>query len=150
MNNFILILHSWLRWAVLLAGIWAVVKSYSAWKNKSPYLPADKTRATIFMSTLHSQLLIGIMAYLNFMSSIAIPMSEVMKEKELRFFAVEHSLMMFIAIVIAQIGSIVSKKAATDELKHKKAFIYFLIALLLILLMIPMGMMGVSRPWFRM
>ncbi len=150
MQTFILYAHSWLRWLVLIAGILAVVKSYQAWKGKLPYQKSDKTRGAIFIGSLHLQLLIGIYTLTNFLSSIPLPFGEIMKEKQLRFFVMEHSVVMILAIVIAQVGSILSKKAATDELKHKKAFVFFLIALILILLMIPMGMMGVSRPLFRM
>ena len=64
-------------------------------------------------------------------------MGEVMKNPVARFFAVEHITMMLIAIVLIHIGRARSKKALTDLAKHKAAFWFYLIALLLILAGIP-------------
>jgi hypothetical protein len=51
--------------------------------------------------------------------------------------------------ILAQVGRIALKKSASDTLKHKKAFIYFSIALILVLLMIPWGIWNPHRPLFR-
>jgi hypothetical protein len=73
-----------------------------------------------------------------------------MKNSELRFWSVEHMMGMIIGIAIAQIGSIKAKKQATDPLKYKTAFVWFTVALIFILLMIPFGIWNVERPFFRM
>ena len=73
-----------------------------------------------------------------------------MKEPMLRFFTMEHGLMMIIAWVLVHAGRISVKKAVTPEAKFKKTLIYFGIALLLILLAIPWPFREtVARPWFR-
>ncbi len=72
-----------------------------------------------------------------------------MKDSALRFWAVEHAFVNIIAIGLAQAGSILVKKQNNSAGKHKRTLIWSGIALLLILAMIPMGMMGVDRPWFR-
>jgi hypothetical protein len=72
-----------------------------------------------------------------------------MKDGTLRFWAVEHAFVNIIAIAVAQTGSIIVKKRTNDRDKHRLALIWTIIAMVLIISMIPMGMMGVDRPWFR-
>jgi len=55
-----------------------------------------------------------------------------MHDKHLRFFTVEHWVMMVIAIVLITIGHSKSKKAAGPEAKHKAIFIFYLLALVII------------------
>lgn len=56
-----------------------------------------------------------------------------MKDATLRFWAVEHGFTMLIAIVLITLGRVLSKKAATSELKFKKGAIFYTIAFILIL-----------------
>jgi len=62
---------------------------------------------------------------------------EVMKNATARFFTVEHISMMILAIILISIGYISAKKAVDGSRKFKKTFIFFLIALLLVLVAIP-------------
>ena len=73
----------------------------------------------------------------------------VMKDKFYRFYLVEHPVMMILAIVFITLGYGMSKKVVPDEVKYKKAFIFFMIALLLILAGIPWQFREiVGRPYF--
>ena len=56
---------------------------------------------------------------------------------ELRFFAVEHSLIMLIAIIIITIGSFKAKRVEDERKKYKTQMVYFTIGLILILAGIP-------------
>jgi uncharacterized membrane protein len=73
----------------------------------------------------------------------------VMKDPFYRFFWVEHPVGMIIAIVLITLGRGMAKKAVADEVKYKKAFIFFLLALIVILATIPWPFRGgiVGRPW---
>jgi len=73
-----------------------------------------------------------------------------MKDPTARFFGMEHIAVMIIAAILAQVGRIALKRAPSDTIKHKKAFTYFGIALLLVLLMIPWGIWNPARPLFRL
>ena len=77
-------------------------------------------------------------------------MGAVMKDPIERFFAVEHALMMIIAWLLVHIGRSMVKRAGTDAKKHKLTLLYFGIALLLILLMIPwpFRQAGIARQLF--
>jgi hypothetical protein len=72
-----------------------------------------------------------------------------MKDKFFRFYWVEHPLGMLIAIVLMTLAHGMAKKPVSDEVKYKKAFYYFLIALIVILASIPWPFRDiVGRPWF--
>jgi membrane protein DedA with SNARE-associated domain len=72
-----------------------------------------------------------------------------MKDKFYRFYWLEHPTTMILAIVFITLGYGMSKKQVTDEIKYKKAFMYFLVALLLILAGVPWQFREiVGRPYF--
>lgn len=150
--NFTLILHSWNRWIILIAGILAIILAVLALANKKGYSKTNRITSLVFISSLHFQLVIGILLYF-VLSPITLEalsnFGAAMKNSEIRYWAVEHSFVNIIAIVVAQVGSIVVRRKSTDPKKHKATLIWFGISIVLILAMIPMGMMGVSRPWFR-
>jgi len=147
-----LFLHSWNRWLILIAGVIVIVYAIKGLSSKSEYSSFQRKWSLIFLSSLHLQLLIGILMYLFISPITALALSDfgaAMKDSVLRFWAVEHTFVNIIAIGLVQTGSILVKKRNDSAGKHKRTLIWSGIALLLILVMIPMGMMGVERPWFR-
>ena len=77
-------------------------------------------------------------------------MGAVMKDPNDRFFAVEHAMMMIIAWLLVHVGRSMVKRAGTDAQKHKRTLIYFGLALILILAMIPWPFRqpGIARQFF--
>jgi membrane protein CcdC involved in cytochrome C biogenesis len=152
MYPFLLQFHSINRWAVLLLALIVLFRSFSGWQGRKAYTKQDNIFHSIFIGLLHLQLLTGILLYFIF-SPVTQPIladfGASMKDKSLRFWAVEHTVGMVIGVIIAQAGRIVAKKAFSPELKHKKAFIYTLIAVLVMLLVIPFGIFNEARPLWR-
>ena len=60
-----------------------------------------------------------------------------MENAQLRFYAVEHILIMIIAIAVIHIGRSKSKKAPTQLKQHRSAAIFYTIGFILILSSIP-------------
>ena len=137
--NYSLVIHSILRWAVLLFGIWAVLAALSAVFSKREYRNSDNRIGLFFMISCDIQLLMGLILYFTGMwfEKVKSGLGAVMKDPAERYFAVEHALMMIIAWLLVHIGRNMVKRAGTDAQKHKRSLIYFGIALLIILLMIP-------------
>lgn len=147
-----LLIHSWNRWIVLLTGIAAIVVAVANMQPGSTFTTFHRKLYLVFISSLHLQLLAGLLLYFVFSPVTTMAFSNLanaMHDTVQRFFVVEHTLVNLIAIAVAQIGSIKIRKQKTAHQKHKVALIWFSIALMLIISMIPMGMMGVERPWFR-
>ncbi len=146
----LLLLHSWLRWFVLGAGVLAVFRAYGGWTGNRPFTKGDNGISAAFSGFMWLQVLVGLGLYFgNGPWGLHGLQQMGMKDATARFFGMEHVLVMIIAAALAQVGRIALKKAPTDTLKHKKAFIYFGIALLLVLLMIPWGIWNPARPLFR-
>ena len=151
--NYSLVIHNILRWAVLLFGLWAVITAFSAILSKRPYKSSDNKTSLFFMISCDLQLLMGLILYFTGMwfDVVKSNMGGVMKEAGIRFFAVEHSLMMLIAWLLVHVGRSMVKRSTTDAQKHKRTLIYFGIALLIILAMIPwpFRIPEIARPLFR-
>ncbi|MBW6489584.1 MAG: hypothetical protein K0B15_00185 [Lentimicrobium sp.] len=150
--TFTLLLHSWNRWIILVAGILSIILAISGMIKKNNYNKLNRTTSLIFLSSLHFQLLIGLLLYFVLSPVTLQALSDfgaAMKNSTLRYWAVEHSFVNVIAIIVVQAGSLITKSRQTDQKKFKATLIWNGIALLLIIIIIPMGFMGVERPWFR-
>jgi hypothetical protein len=77
-------------------------------------------------------------------------MSAVMKDPMLRFFAIEHTLGMLIAIIMVHIGYSYAKKNMSDLIKHRRTILFYSLALLIMLISIPWPFraVGAGRSWF--
>ncbi|MEI7472683.1 MAG: hypothetical protein WCJ85_10525 [Chitinophagaceae bacterium] len=149
--NYFLPIHNILRWAVLLFGLWTVVTAFAAVASKRNYTGKDNKASLLFMIFCDIQLLIGLVLYFNnsWFDALKTNAKAVMTDSAQRFFAVEHALMMIIAWLLVHIGRSMVKRADSDAKKNKRSLIFFGLALLLILAMIPWPFRtGIGRQWF--
>lgn len=141
--------HSLLRYILLIFIVLAIVKAFTGWLGKKPYLPGDKKVALFTLISAHLQLVLGLVLY--FVSpTVKIGLSDMgsaMKDPGLRFWSVEHIGMMLIAIILITVGYSTAKRVLTDEAKHKKIAIFFLLALIVIFIAIPWPWSAISRGW---
>jgi len=128
--------HSGIRWIFLALLIYAVINAFIKWRGNTTFTEGDRKLGLFTFIFSHVQLLLGLGLY--FISpKVGSMSSEVMKNATARFYTVEHISMMLLAIILISVGYIGTKKAADSAKKFKKTFIFFLIALLLILVAIP-------------
>ncbi len=148
--EFILKLHSFLRWALLLFMVVSIVKAAMSLSGKNPYAPSDRKRTLFTMIAAHLQLVIGVILYVsNGWSQQFSNMAVAMKNTYVRYWTVEHLSMMIIAIVFITIGNIRSKKMDTDAGKYKQILIWFGLALLVIIAAMPWPFRAeIGRGWF--
>jgi hypothetical protein len=144
--------HSLLRWAIVLAGIWAVILAIKGVTSKSPFTATDKKAGMFFMIFFDIQLVVGLLVYF-FFSPIAKMgmenMGAAMKDPVVRFFTVEHEVMAIIALALVHIGYSKVKKAATDAQKHKYALIFYGIVLLILVKLVPWPFYeALGKGWF--
>ena len=137
--------HSGLRLLLLLFLIAAIVKSLAGWLGKKPYGKSDNLIALLLLSFTHIQVLVGLALY--FMRGWLNQISN-MSDSSIRFWSLEHGMTMLIAAVLITVGRVKSKKADTDELKHKKGAIFYIIALILILWAGVIKPFALGRGWF--
>lgn len=150
--NYTLLVHNILRWAVLLFGAWAVISALSGVLSKRIYTGRDNKTSLFFMISCDIQLLLGLILYFTgiWFEKVKSGMGAVMKDPTERFFAVEHAMMMIIAWLLVHVGRSMVKRAGTDAQKHRRTLIYFGLALILILAMIPWPFRqpGIARSFF--
>lgn len=150
--NLMLLAHSWNRWLILISGIIVVVMALSRYLNKRPYTGLQKGLGITFLSSLHLQLIIGFALYffLSPFTKMALnDFGSAMKNTDLRFWAVEHTILNILGIIMVQIGYSLAKRKILVLEKHQTTFIWMGIGLLLVIIAVPIGIMGVQRPWFR-
>lgn len=137
MYNALLHAHSGFRWIVLILLLITVAKAWVS-ANKD-FTSTDKKLVKFTVLFTHIQLIIGIVLYFvsPVISSFLETFPATMKDQTLRYFGMEHSLMMIIATVLITIGSAKSKKATDDRSKFKAVALWYTIALAIIFLMIP-------------
>ncbi len=142
METGMLHLHSIVRYLVLLFALWAIVKMATGMSGGKAFTKSDKRPAMLFMIIMDIQLLIGI--YLYFFGNWGIKliqesgsMGELMKNNVARFFVVEHITGMIIALILVHTGYAATKKSGADKTKFRRAFWFFLIALIVMLVTIP-------------
>ncbi len=148
----LLAVHNLLRWLVLAAMLIAVARSINGWISNRSFSRMDGMVRHWTATLAHIQLVIGVWLYL--ISPIVGPLfqdfSTAVHLREPRFFGMEHSLMMIVAITILSIGSAKSKRKAADRDQFKTMAIWFSIALVIVLVNIPWPFSPlVSRPYFR-
>ncbi|WP_026775967.1 hypothetical protein [Polaribacter sp. Hel_I_88] len=131
--------HSYWAYLVLLILIFAVVNAIIGFTQKKQFTDKDLRIGLFALIATHIQLLIGIVWY--FMSPwfelLTTDAATVMKTKEVRLLAIEHPLMMIIAIVLITIGWSKHKKKTTDTAKFKMFAIFYGLGLVVILSRIP-------------
>ena len=146
----VLTVHSWMRWAVLLAGIVVVGRALTS--GGRPWTPTDERAGRLFGISLDIQFLLGALLYFVLSPFTRQAMQDfglAMRTSGLRFWAVEHVLGMVIAIALAHIGSARVRKAPTDQKRHRTALVFYGLALLAILASIPWPGMPNGRPLIR-
>ena len=152
MYTTLLSLHSVFRWLIVIGVIYTLYRAYTGLAANKTFTSADANTRKYTVIAAHIQLLLGLALYFlspmvqYFMSNF----SAAVKIKEMRFYGMEQSIVMILAIILITIGSAVSKKKESDRAKFKALAIWFTIALILLLLMIPWPISPFSmRPWFR-
>lgn len=152
MYNSLLSVHSLLRWLVFISLIYCVIRAWYGWKKNSIFSKNDNTLRHTTATIAHIQLIVGVWLY--FVSPIIDYFlhhyKEAASQREVRFFGMEHSMMMLIAIVLITIGSAKAKRKTTDKDKFKTMALWYSVALLIILVSIPWPFSPMaSRPYFR-
>jgi len=120
-----------------------------------PFIRSDNTTGLLLTIVADLMLVIGLVlwflgpyGYNQIQNSGG--MNAVMKDPVARFFAVEHITTMVIAIIFMHIGRAQARKKIPDSVKHRRTVIWYLLALIIILIAIPWPFVaaGAGRGWF--
>lgn len=136
----LIVFHSVFRWLVLLAAVVAIFLALSGWSGIEPAKPSLMRASLLYVIAIDLEFLVGLLLYFGaspITRDALSNLSEAMKSQQSRFFTVEHTLMMLLAVICAHIGGAVARKAAAARTKYRGAAIAYTISLLLMLGGIP-------------
>ena len=138
MYSLTLLLHSWLRWIVLLLGLIAVARARASSRSG-----IRDSVAVLFTIAIDVQFLLGLLLYtlLSPMTRAAMQnMGAAMHAGAIRFWVVEHPFAMILALVFAHLG----------KSRPRRSALFFAIAVLLLLAGMPWPGLPYARPLFRL
>jgi predicted acyltransferase len=144
---FIVNLHSFLAWALLVMLVASIVVAIMKSLTDTPFRNPWKGLFLATMIISHLQIILGIVLY--FTSSKVVFAAETMSESFLRFFALEHPLLMIIAAIVITMGYSGAKRIPVNKRKFRKVYIFYIIGFVLVLLRFPWQYLGaIGAGWF--
>lgn len=148
----LLFFHSIVRWLLLIALVYSIVKAYKGYTSNLIFSKADNAFRHWTATIAHIQLMIGITLFTKseIVKYFWKNFSEASQHLDTLFFGLIHILLMIISVVILTIGSALAKRKMTDKDKFKTMFTWFSIALIIIFIAIPWPFSPLAnRPYFR-
>ncbi len=144
LNLILDIVHGYWAYLVLLVLLLATFNALIKYFSNKPFGAKDFRISLFGLIVTHIQVLLGLLLFfahptLGYGSfrNPDLSMADIMGSSELRLYAVEHPLIMIIAVVFLTIGYSKHKKQLTSKGKFKMLAIFYTIALILILSRIP-------------
>jgi hypothetical protein len=140
MSHLVLGLHNLVRWIVLAAGLWAVVTVWRGWLGRLPWTGREMRAARMYVGLLDLQFLLGVLLYAFFSPLTHDAFGDVgaaMRDPSMRYFLVEHPLVMIISIALAHVGVARARRAATDASRFQALSVWLGVSLAAIAGFIP-------------
>jgi hypothetical protein len=147
-----LIVHSWLRWLIILLGLLAVARAVAGRASGRPWLAADAAPGRFYTIALDVQMLFGLLLYFVFSDLLTLAradMGRAMANPTIRFWLVEHLAGMVVAIALAHIGAVRIRKVTDATARFTQAALFYSLSLVAVLLATPWPGLAHARPLFR-
>ena len=148
-----LVVHSFLRWLVILLGLVAIGRAVAGLAIRPDWTRADDRIGLFFTISVDLQILVGLLLYflLSPVTTVALHhMGSAMSNDVTRFWAVEHPTLMLAALVLVHVGRLQARRAATAPARHRAAAIFYIVALAAILIATPWPLFVYGRPLMRL
>lgn len=145
-SHVFLFFHSLLRWGILLAVAVAGFTALIGWIRNGPVITWQRAVAIWAVGLCLAQLALGLILYAMDLSD---GVFKHMSTDHERYWKFEHLGVMLLAIALVTGGRLASKQAKTEQGKHLRVALFYLLALALMLWMIPWPFtaMGDGRGW---
>ena len=151
MYETVLTLHSWTRWLALGLGVAATVNAFNEPPTPAPR-PKGSRWDTFFMASVDVQVLFGLLLYFGLSPYTTEAMnnfSSLVKIPGVRFWAVDHIVVMFAAVLLVRLGRIFALTGKTPEARRTRRLVCFALALLAMMVAIPWPGLTHARPLLR-
>jgi len=139
MYSVVQFVHSYWAYLVLIVLVIATVNALFKFFGKKEYGGKDMSLALFTLITMHIQLLIGLVLWFVSPNGLQAIKANGMGglSSQARQLAVEHPFLMIIAVVLVTVGYSKHKKQRLSTPKFKKIAIFYTLALIAVLAIIP-------------
>jgi hypothetical protein len=152
MYSIVLAIHSWVRWAALVAGIGATLASARG-SNLRDGLGRIERWGLVLTLAVDLQLLLGLLLYFVVSPELQIiraDFSAALQDPKMRFWAVEHVGTMVGAVVLVHLGRVLGTNARTTASKRILSMTCYGLATIAMIAATPWPWTSNARPLFRL
>lgn len=145
--------HSLMRWLVLIFLLYAICRGFAGYYGRKSFTRTDNSIRHLTATMAHIQLMTGMILYFKSPLVQAFWKSRPGQEfgTDYRFFSLIHIALMFAAVVLITVGSAMAKRRTDDRRKFRTMLVWFIFALLIILIAIPWPFSPLAkRPLIRL
>src|SRR5690606_37758613 len=113
--------HSLVRWLVLASLLYAIIRAYLGWRSKGNFTAMYHSARPGAAAIPHIQFLVcvGLYFIIPIVDYFLHPLQDDLQPREIRFFGMEQSVMMFLAVAVISIGAGNAKRETKDAEKFK-------------------------------
>jgi hypothetical protein len=147
----VLVFHSWLRWVTLALALVATANAFRPHGGPGAPLRA-RWWDTLLMLAVDLQVLLGVLLYFGLSPFTRAAMQDLgaaLRSPPMRFWAFEHALGMFAAVVLVRMGRVLAMNAATPQKARRSRLVCFALATLVMVAAIPWPGLSNGRPLLR-
>jgi hypothetical protein len=129
------LLHNFNRWVVVIMLVLVIGRAILALVKRLERNPLDRQMWLVLTIAADVQLLLGLILFVlgPWLGLLSRSASVVMKDPNLRFFSIEHTLIGIIVVVLIHVASIRFRKADTSRQAFQQSLIFIGIVALLVL-----------------
>ncbi len=143
MYSAILISHIVISILLILLSLYIVIRSFFGVMGKVSFSKFQDIQLSIVaVIFLYLELILGILLYAIYINKLETLITQANANAyfSARFWAVEHAILMFFAIIFGHLGLVYAKNLSEDKQKFQKNLLYFGLSSVLIFISITMNM----------
>ena len=144
MYSAILISHIVISILLILLSLYIVIRSFFGVIGKASFSKFQDIQLSIVaVFFLYLELILGILLYAIYINKLETLITQANANAyfSARFWAVEHAILMFFAIIFGHLGLVYAKNLSEDKQKFQKNLLYFGLSSVLIFISITMNML---------
>ena len=144
MYSAILISHIVISILLILLVLYIVIRSFFGMIGKVSFSNFQDIQLSIVaVIFLYLELILGILLYAIYINKLETLITQANANAyfSARFWAVEHAILMFFAIIFGHLGLVYAKNLSEDKKKFQKNLLYFGLSFVLIFISITMNML---------
>ena len=144
MYSAILISHIVISILLILLSLFIVIRSFFGVIGKVSFSKFQDIQLSIVaVIFLYLELILGILLYAIYINKLETLITQANANAyfSARFWAVEHAILMFFAIIFGHLGLVYAKNLSEDKQKFQKNLLYFGLSSVLIFISITMNML---------